>query len=229
MGITDDAQWLTVMRAIDKLDRLGVSGVQQLLGEGRKDESGDFTKGAGLSRADIVLIASIIEPVDDAEEKDAQIDIRLPDSKIGQEGRAELQEIRRLVAASGYGSDRIIVDPSVVRGLEYYTVPSASAPSAAVAVMTVSSRGFAASRCRPPDFPSACRGCRPRSRCSASSTPRRSSGLSSSPCSTAIASPITKKWSLPCAPPTFAPNYISAIPKTWATSSNILTGAIPRP
>src|SRR5258708_16432145 len=123
MGITDDAQWLTVMRAIDKLDRLGVSGVQQLLGEGRKDESGDFTKGAGLSRADIVLIASIIEPVDDAEEKDAQIDIRLPDSKIGQEGRAELQEIRRLVAASGYGSDRIIVDPSVVRGLEYYTGP----------------------------------------------------------------------------------------------------------
>jgi histidyl-tRNA synthetase len=40
---------LTVLRAIDKLDRLGVEGVKQLLGEGRKDESGDFTKGAGLS------------------------------------------------------------------------------------------------------------------------------------------------------------------------------------
>src|SRR2546421_1314517 len=46
LGITDDAQWLTIMRAIDKLDRLGISGVQQLLGDGRKDESGDFTKGA---------------------------------------------------------------------------------------------------------------------------------------------------------------------------------------
>src|ERR1700723_4711331 len=45
IGVTDDAQWLTVMRAIDKLDRLGISGVQQLLGDGRKDESGDFTKG----------------------------------------------------------------------------------------------------------------------------------------------------------------------------------------
>src|SRR5438093_4711711 len=44
IGVNDDASWLTVMRAIDKLDRLGVAGVRQLLGEGRKDESGDFTK-----------------------------------------------------------------------------------------------------------------------------------------------------------------------------------------
>src|SRR5881227_1876424 len=60
IGVTDDAQWLTVMRAIDKLDRLGISGVQQLLGEGRKDESGDFTKGAGLKRGDIELVSSAI-------------------------------------------------------------------------------------------------------------------------------------------------------------------------
>jgi len=123
IGITDDGQWLTVMRAIDKLDRLGISGVQQLLGDGRKDESGDFTKGAGLSRADIVLITSVIEPVDESEEKDAQLDNRLRDSKIGQEGRVELGEIKRLAAASGYGDDRIRIDPSVVRGLEYYTGP----------------------------------------------------------------------------------------------------------
>jgi histidyl-tRNA synthetase len=123
LGISDDGQWLTVMRAIDKLDRLGISGVQQLLGEGRKDESGDFTKGAGLNRADIVLITSVIEPVDDAEDKDAQIDMRSRDSKIGQEGRGELDEISRLVAASGYGADQIKIDPSVVRGLEYYTGP----------------------------------------------------------------------------------------------------------
>src|ERR1700730_8925566 len=38
---------LTVLRAIDKLDRLGVDGVHLLLGAGRKDESGDFTEGAG--------------------------------------------------------------------------------------------------------------------------------------------------------------------------------------
>jgi histidyl-tRNA synthetase len=116
IGIADDSQWLTVMRAIDKLDRLGVSGVQQLLGEGRKDESGDFTKGASLKPDDIALVVGAIEP-------GAEIDTRLRDSKIGQEGRAELEEIGRLVAASGYGADQIRIDPSVVRGLEYYTGP----------------------------------------------------------------------------------------------------------
>jgi histidyl-tRNA synthetase len=121
--VTNDAQWLTIMRAIDKLDRLGVAGVQALLGEGRKDESGDFTKGAQLNRADIELITSVIEQEGDAEDKDAQLDVRLRDSEVGQEGRKELDQIQKLVAASGYGRDRIRIDPSVVRGLEYYTGP----------------------------------------------------------------------------------------------------------
>jgi histidyl-tRNA synthetase len=116
LGIADDGQWLTVMRAIDKLDRLGIGGVRQLLGEGRKDESGDFTKGAGLEPDDIALVVGAIE-------QGAEIDARLRDSKIGQEGRDELDAISKLVTASGYGSDRIVIDPSVVRGLEYYTGP----------------------------------------------------------------------------------------------------------
>jgi histidyl-tRNA synthetase len=117
LGIADDGQWLTVMRAVDKLDRLGIGGVRQLLGEGRKDESGDFTKGAGLKEADIALVVSSVE------QGDEPIDARLRDSKIGQQGREELEDIGKLVAASGYGSDRIMIDPSVVRGLEYYTGP----------------------------------------------------------------------------------------------------------
>jgi histidyl-tRNA synthetase len=116
IGIADDGQWLTVMRAIDKLDRLGISGVQQLLGEGRKDESGDFTKGAGLKADDIALVVGAVNA-------GAQMDTRLRDSRIGQEGRAELDEISKVIAASGYGADRIKIDPSVVRGLEYYTGP----------------------------------------------------------------------------------------------------------
>src|SRR4029077_10397567 len=51
IGIGGDAnagKRLTVLRAIDKFDRLGEGGVRALLGEGRKDESGDFTKGAHL-------------------------------------------------------------------------------------------------------------------------------------------------------------------------------------
>jgi histidyl-tRNA synthetase len=118
LGIADDNQWLTIMRAIDKLDRLGLGGVQQLLGEGRKDESGDFTKGAGLKDDDIALVVSAIE-----QNKDASIDARLSASAIGQQGRDELDQISKLVTAAGYGEDRIKIDPSVVRGLEYYTGP----------------------------------------------------------------------------------------------------------
>ena len=177
IGITDDVQWLTIMRAIDKLDRLGISGVQQLLGDGRKDESGDFTKGAGLGAADIVLVISVIEQVKDAEEKAAQMDLRLRDSKIGQEGREELEEIARLVSASGYGSDRIVIDPSVVRGLEYYTGPVYEVE---LTLETKDEKGRpvrfgsvggvrrfrvvrdAHRRCRRPVFRSGCRGCRRR-------------------------------------------------------------------
>jgi histidyl-tRNA synthetase len=114
---------LTVLRAMDKFDRLGDFGVRQLLGEGRKDESGDFTKGAGLTAAAIETIMSAFEPVSDAGEKIAQLDLRLTGSQIGEQGRKELEEIAALTAKSGFSDGRIRIDPSVVRGLEYYTGP----------------------------------------------------------------------------------------------------------
>src|SRR4030095_342068 len=54
---------LTVLRAIDKLDRLGKEGVELLLGPGRKDESGDFTKGAGLDKQQIqkILVFTLLQ------------------------------------------------------------------------------------------------------------------------------------------------------------------------
>src|SRR5919197_1230036 len=55
-GEANAGKRLTVMRAIDKFDRLGEQGVRLLLGQGRKDESGDFTKGANLDPAQIDLI-----------------------------------------------------------------------------------------------------------------------------------------------------------------------------
>jgi histidyl-tRNA synthetase len=122
-GAANEMKRLTVLRAMDKFDRLGVAGVRQLLGEGRKDESGDFTKGAGLNAAAIETILRVFEPIAAGEDKLAQIDLRLRDSKTGQQGRSELEEIWSLVKACGYGDGRIVIDPSVVRGLEYYTGP----------------------------------------------------------------------------------------------------------
>ena len=102
---------LTVLRAIDKLDKFGPEGVRLLLGEGRKDESGDFTKGAQLAADAIEKVIAFTEGKPSS------------DSKLSQEGESELAQIRALVIASGYGEDRIKIDPSVVRGLEYYTGP----------------------------------------------------------------------------------------------------------
>src|SRR5262249_25674595 len=72
VGGAYESKRLTVLRAMDKFDRLGEAGVRQLLGAGRKDESGDFTKGAGLAEPAIETIMSVFEGVDDPEEKIAQ-------------------------------------------------------------------------------------------------------------------------------------------------------------
>ncbi|GFE51031.1 histidine--tRNA ligase [Roseobacter cerasinus] len=157
-----------VLRAIDKLDRLGVEGVQALLGEGRKDESGDFTNGAGLSIAQIDKVLSFVTAKEQAaEDLAAALEIErqsnpgfdgrlsamkgsfgsvgpmdsykpeeyqtvflltflkklVAGSKAGEEGVDELGQIYLALFDQGYGPDRIIIDPSVVRGLGYYTGP----------------------------------------------------------------------------------------------------------
>jgi histidyl-tRNA synthetase len=99
---------LTTMRAIDKLDRLGIDGVKMLLGRGRKDESGDFTKGAELSDSQIAGIVAAITGK--------------AESTAASAGDHELSEIAALVKAAGY-DDRVRIDKTVVRGLEYYTGP----------------------------------------------------------------------------------------------------------
>ena len=113
-----------VLRAIDKLDRLGVGGVAALLGEGRKDESGDFTKGAGLSAEQAHRILAFVAP--DAADEDAhlrQIGTLVGSSATGAQGLQELEQIVGLLQAAGYGPDRIQFDTGVVRGLDYYTGP----------------------------------------------------------------------------------------------------------
>ncbi len=107
---------LTVLRAIDKLDKFGPEGVRLLLGAGRKDESGDFTKGAGLDEGSIDKVVSrLTTAIGDS--------AAIAADGIEAEGLRELAEIQVLVSAAGYGPDRIKIDPSVVRGLEYYTGP----------------------------------------------------------------------------------------------------------
>jgi histidyl-tRNA synthetase len=119
---------LTVLRAIDKYERLGRGGVHSLLGPGRKDESGDFTKGAGLDSDQIDKVLNYVEfqlaeELGDLEGVFNDLQKAVGSSSIGKEGIQELGRIASLVRAAGYGPDRISVESSVVRGLEYYTGP----------------------------------------------------------------------------------------------------------
>jgi histidyl-tRNA synthetase len=106
-GVADEGQKLSVLRAIDKLDKFGTDGVELLLGEGRKDESGDFTKGAGLS----------------ANQRGVVLDYIAGNPPADNPGVQELNAMRGMFDASDYGPERIRIEPSVVRGLEYYTGP----------------------------------------------------------------------------------------------------------
>ena len=113
-----------VLRAIDKLDRLGTDGVRALLGEGRKDDSGDFTKGAGLSAEQAEIVMGFMDARRDTGAATvARLMELVTGSQTGTDGVNELETIATLLDAQGYGRDRIIIDPSVVRGLGYYTGP----------------------------------------------------------------------------------------------------------
>jgi len=123
-GDDKEAERGIVLRAIDKLDRLGPDGVRALLGEGRKDASGDFTKGAGLGDAQADVVMGFMDAKrDDGAATVARLNELVADSAVGAEGVQELETIESLLMAQGYGPDRIEIDPSVVRGLGYYTGP----------------------------------------------------------------------------------------------------------
>jgi len=99
--IDSKEQKLATLRALDKVDRLGWDGVKKLLGEGRKDKSGDFTKGANLSLKNIDLL-------------EKELNNNSPDTE-------DLKEILKIF--NDYNFSNFEVDPSVIRGLEYYTGP----------------------------------------------------------------------------------------------------------
>jgi histidyl-tRNA synthetase len=152
IGVTEASQKLGVLRAIDKFDKFGPEGVRLLLGAGRWDGGevgkGDFTKGAGLDDEQIHEVLTLMQSSADVEPTATAIDHwELKDSSlVGElpitnratlakfrghfggtpkvdEGLAELEAMAKLFRAGGYGTRRILIDPSVVRGLEYYTGP----------------------------------------------------------------------------------------------------------
>ena len=101
INIDNNDQKLITLRALDKIDRLGWDNVKQLLGEGRKDKSGDFTRGANLSLSNVETIESELKK-------------KSPETE-------DLLEIFKIF--KDYDFNNFEFDPSIIRGLEYYTGP----------------------------------------------------------------------------------------------------------
>ncbi|QGX99714.1 histidine--tRNA ligase [Roseovarius faecimaris] len=124
MGLNDNAERDAVLRTIDKFDKVGEAGVRELLGKGRLDASGAYIDGVGLSEDQAgPVLAFLTSKGADAQTTLANLRSAIGESSIGAEGVQELETIAGLLAAQGYGPDRIEIDPSVVRGLGYYTGP----------------------------------------------------------------------------------------------------------
>ena len=120
-GVEGPGQKLGVLRAVDKMDRLGPDGVRLLLGAGRKDESGDFTKGAGLNAKAIEsVLAFVTAGAGRSETLDRLSDV-VGGSAEGAEGVEELARIDAALKGLGVHADQALFDPAIVRGLEYYT------------------------------------------------------------------------------------------------------------
>jgi len=124
MGLEEGEARDAVLRTIDKFDKVGEEGVRQLLTTGRKDASGAFIDGVGLSDAQAgPVLAFLTSKSEVTAETLANLRAAVGESSTGQEGVQELETIAELMAAQGYEADRVVSDPSVVRGLGYYTGP----------------------------------------------------------------------------------------------------------
>ncbi len=124
IGAAEPERRMRILRAADKLDRLGREGVALLLGEGRKDESGDFTEGAKLDSNGIDTVLGFLDA--GGGRRDAvigRLEGLIGTSQTGQAGLAALSEIHDVLNAIGVDDSQAGFDPSIVRGLGYYTGP----------------------------------------------------------------------------------------------------------
>jgi histidyl-tRNA synthetase len=118
------AQAEAIFRTLDKFDKVGEDGVRQLLTTGRKDASGAFIEGVGLFPWQVEPVLEFLTSRGGTSAATLQnLRKAVGGSRVGIEGIEELAAILDLLEAQGYGSDRIVIDPSVVRGLGYYTGP----------------------------------------------------------------------------------------------------------
>ena len=124
IGLGDPDRQGGILRTIDKFDKIGADGVRALLGEGLRDASGAYIDGVGLSSGQIEPVMAFLESKDASNTRTlSNLRAAIGHSETGAAGIAELDQIATLLDAQGVGEPRAVIDPSVVRGLGYYTGP----------------------------------------------------------------------------------------------------------
>ena len=126
VGIVTEDQEGAVLRVIDKLDKIGWDDMRLELGKGRVDSSGAPVPGLNLEAEVIEKIVGFIKiatGVTDRKLVLERFDAAAGNHELAAEGIAELRKMDQLWAKLGFGEDRIIFDPTLMRGMAYYTGP----------------------------------------------------------------------------------------------------------
>jgi len=128
IGLDNDAEKaMDIIRAVDKLDRIGPEGVASELGKGREDaQSGAFIPGLGLEQSVIDQVVDTMQATQGTSERGKVIEILKNSVGATKSGERALKDLKRMdeaLTASGYDEDRVVFDSSIARGLAYYTGP----------------------------------------------------------------------------------------------------------
>lgn len=126
LGVENPATETDILRIVDKADKVGIHGVADELGKGRKDDSGAFIAGLGLDDALIEGLMNFFAAFTERKKRSeviAKLQELLSENPVAQEGVAELQKIDMILTTLGFDSSRIFFDPTLVRGMAYYTGP----------------------------------------------------------------------------------------------------------
>ena len=109
-GIADPEQVAAVGRIVDALPKIGAEAVQ-----------GGLREEARLGKKALAAVMGLVTTQGAREEVLADLAARLGDVPLCAEGIADLRGICALADAARVAPERLVVDPSIVRGLDYYT------------------------------------------------------------------------------------------------------------
>jgi len=126
IGIVDEESEQNVLRIIDKIDKIGIDGMKEELGKGRTDISGAFNKGLGIDENTIKKIVDFFIEFGSEDSRKSvlhNLKNKIGDNQLSIDGIEELTIINNILSELSFNEDRVIFDPTLVRGMAYYTGP----------------------------------------------------------------------------------------------------------